>query len=250
MKKSLIIGGSTAGGLLVLLAAAFVLFPNIPQYINVKKNYEHIDDTVPEFEGAASGDSFKEYCKSGLKMKVPDDWEEGSMLYDLTSDGSSLTINRMDAEFYDISMENNEAYDPWEGYSHKEDEYRALFEKTGVKVPQHGLSSCMPYFIMDGITAKDCLELRGADKEIFREIADIKEEYSDNSAMWKLKSDDCTAYVNRPVYKVADDEMVMGDLWSVSIFPRENENDQFLVVLNCEDEVLVKQIINSIGLDN
>ena len=116
MKKGLIIGGGIVGGLFALMLAAFVIFPGIPTYIAAAKEYEHINEPMAEFEKVSEGTDFKEFSIKGIKLKGPENWNDGS--YDLHSpDGeSSLTIQHTNMKNMEMVLNSIEDYDTWEGY--------------------------------------------------------------------------------------------------------------------------------------
>lgn len=248
MKKILIIGGSIIGGLLALLLAAFIIFPGITGYIDAKKTYKYIDEPMAELEAVSPGDDFKEHSVDGIKIKVPGSWSENEGIYDLTDengDGSITVMTRNlknDEELFSGLIED---YDPWEGYEHEESEYRHFFESISEKVPQYGLSTYMIFGIRDFVTAKDCLKLRGKDREIFSEIAGIKDEAFESEDMWKFERPGFKAYVGHPKF-----EGMTGRIWNVNVFTEDDANDYFNVVLVSEDDYTAKQIINTIELDN
>lgn len=247
MKKILIIGGSIAGGLLALLLAAFIIFPGLSTYVSIKKECEHIDEPMAEFEAVSPGADFKEYSIEGLKLKVPGSWTEDTGFYDLKDEDANSTITilarnrKTDEETFSELLED---YDPWKEYKYEEDEYRHFFDSIGEKVPQYGLADCMVFCIRDCVTAKDCLKLRDKDKDVFCDVAAIKEEAFESEDMWKMKGTDFTAYVGHP--KISG---ISSRIWNVNISVEERENDYINVLMVSDDEHTVKQVIGSIELD-
>jgi hypothetical protein len=102
----------------------------------------------------------------------------------------------------------------------------------------------MVFYTRDYVTAKECLKLRGKDKDVFLDLAEDKEEAVDMEKMWKLKNNEYTAYAVQVLYSDYN-----GNTWDVNIFPNNNKNEVYTVTLKCPDETMAKQIISSAELE-
>jgi len=261
MKKALIISGAVLGFLLAAALVIFVFFPGLPTYLKVKHKYHHIDETVAEFEKTDVPSDYVSHTLKGVKFSIPSDWEgksaiEGAEASSYVSgeeskifvlDNDYKTYDELQNEYKDMlgdEYSDDDIYDPWEAFKYKEADYRHLYKEIGVDLPQYGLAYTMVFYTRNCITAKECLKLRGKDKDVFLALAEDKEEAVGMEKMLKVKNSEYTAYVVQVLYGGYS-----GNTWDVNIFPNSNKNEVYTVTLKCSDETTAKQIISSIELE-
>ncbi len=259
MKKIFTIGGAVLGTILAAALVIFIFFPGLPTYIIVKHKYDHIDELVPEFERSDIPADYVSHTLKGITFRTPSDWEghsavEGAEASSYKSgDEYRIFVLKTDhkqnaedtANYAALLGDDYEySYDPWESYKFTEADYRHFYKSIGTELPQYGLAYRLIWYTRNGFTAKDCLKLRGKDKEAFLELADNKEKAVDMEKMWQLKNSKYSAYVAQVLYGSYD-----GNIWDVTIFPNNNEDIDLLVTLKCPDETTARQIISSIELE-
>ena len=259
MKKALTIGG-IVGFLLISALVIFIFFPGLPTYLKVKHRYDHIDETVAEFEKSEVPSDFVSRSLKGVSFRIPADWEGSSPIEgreaSIYKSGKEYGIFVLDTDYkmyaelqeeyknmLSDEYDEDELYDPWEYYKYKEADYRHFYKTIGVDLPQYGLSSTMVFYTRDSFTAKECLKLRGKDKDVFLSLAEDKEAAVGMENMWKTKISGSTAYIGQEVYASYN-----GNLWVATIFPDDNPNKVYTVNLNCPDETMARQIISSVEL--
>ncbi|MCR5600433.1 MAG: hypothetical protein K6G33_06825 [Ruminococcus sp.] len=261
MKKTLTIGGTVLGFLLISALVISVFFPGLPTYLKVKHRYDHIDDLVPEFEKSEVPSDFASHSLKGVSFRIPADWEGSSpikggeassyksgkeyRIFVLTADYKELA--KLDEEYKNMlsdQYDKSDLYDPWEYYKFKEADYRHFYKTIGVDLPQYGLSSTMVFYTRNCLTAKKCLKLRGKDKDVFLDLAQTKEEAVGIEKMWKTKISGFNTYIGQEVSPGYN-----GNLWVATIFSDNTPDKVYTVTLNCPDETMAKQIISSVELE-
>ena len=261
MKKALTIGGCTIGFLLISALVIFIFFPGLPTYIKVKHDYDHIDELVPEFEKTEVPSDFVSRSLKGVSFSIPSDWEGSSPIEGREAStyksGKEYGIFVLDTDYKELAKlqeeykdmlsdqyDESDLYDPWEYYKYKEADYRHFYKTIGVDLPQYGLSSTMVFYTRDCLTAKNCLKLRGKDKDVFLSLAEDKEKAVGIENMWKTKISGFNAYIGQEIYAGYN-----GNLWVATIFPDDTPNKVYTVTLNCPDETMARQIISSVELE-
>ena len=247
--KAVMIALSIIGGILLIALIIFMFFPGLPTCIAAKCKYKHIDELPAEFEKTEV--SGEKTTLQGLKMLVPDGWtiNEGENGMTSADEKQSLLVLHADLKsqeqaLKELMVDPEYAYDPWDAYEKEENDYRYFFNVLNVDLPKYGLSTVFIYYIRDTFTAKSAIWLERPEREIFRELAEVKENAVDTEDMWKMSGDGFKAYVGH-----IDNEEFGGNMWTVTIFPEENSIDNYSVTMKCSDEKTVRQIISSIELD-
>jgi hypothetical protein len=243
MKKALTIGGAVLGFLLISALVIFIFFPGLPTYIKVKHKYKHIDEKVPAFEAVSAGADFKEYTIKGVKLKAPGDWSVTDNGLQASPEEKVLIVLSTDNKEQDEFLDSMKDYDPWDAYKYNKEDYTEFFRSVDVEPAQYGFSSKIIFYIRDYIDSKDCMSLRGQDKDIFLELADIKEKAVDTETMYKLNGSSFTGYIGRINFSGND------VIWNISIFPDGDDIHEYSVMINYSDETIAKQIISSIELE-
>jgi len=254
MKKALAIGGAVLGALLAAALVIFVFFPGLPTYFKVRHRFEHTDEKVPVFATEDIPGDFESHTLRGLRFSAPPDWKgyssiEGMEPNSYHSDGGDTIFithgdYSEDEENYLKAQETlGSGYDMWSGYEYDESDYRHMFASLGTELPQSYLSLRMLWYIRDGFTAKDCIKLRGRDKKVFLELAQVKDESIREEDIWKIDGDGFTAYAGQITGFGYE-----GKLWTVNVFPDGDENAYFMASIKCSDEETAKQMISSIEL--
>ena len=245
MKKTLIIGGAVLGFLLTAALVICVFFPGLPAFFKVKHQYKHINEKPNAFEIVPARADFKEFTLDGIKLKAPADCSlklGGSGLKSASGEAELVVLQTNNKE-QDETLDSFQDYDPWDTYKYEQEDYKVFFRSIGTEPPQYGFSSKILFYIRDYINAADCIRLRGKNKDIFFELADLKEKAMEAEDMQKLKSNNFTEYIGRIQYSGYE------DMWHLFIFPDGDDINTYLVTINCADETTAKQIISSIELE-
>lgn len=265
MKKALIIGGSIVGGLLVLLLAAFIFFPGIPTYIDVKMHNPSVDEVIEDFEIVDVPDDFETYSAKGVSFKMPKGAEK-SVTGSSVKLGKELSVLVMEedshemaallagyAEDPDIDIDYDP--DPWSSYLYEEDDYRHFFKSMDTEFPtDYNARSDVLWFTKGGFTAKDCLKLRGRDREIFKEFADNKEESVSFEKTYKTEGDGFSGYaccMNKKIdLETGDFKDVEGShQWTCHIYPDGSTTKYYFIMISGTNEDIKPQVISSIKLE-
>lgn len=253
MSRILKISGTALAVLLVIFTVIFIFFPGIPTYFKVKHDFEYIDTEIESYKTVSVPDDFKEYSKERLSVKVPDGFEskETEDMLSLTDGTSKMLITVSDSTENDKIMRDyaesqGEEYDKWEYYRYDEDDYREFFKKMKVPFPSEAVaSSDILWFNKGGFTAKDCLKLRGKNKDIFLEFAEIKDECWGMEKTWILKKDGFTMYVCRS----DGNDTVSYNYWTATVFPENSGSKYYYIMMPKTDEETVKQIFSSVEIN-
>lgn len=254
MKKALTIGGAVLGILLAAALVIFIFFPGIFTYLKVKHKFDHTDEKLSYFTVSEVPGSFESHTLKGVRFSTPSDWEPHSAIEGMepgsyrADDDYSIMVTesdyKKDAELREENKDILSEYDPWVAYKYNEADYRHFYKSIGIELPQYGLPDRLLWYTRDGFTSKDCLKLRGKDKDVFMELAQTKEEAVEWEKLEKLKGSGFTAYAGQEIHGSYN-----GDLWSITIYPDSDENQYYWVMLKCPDETLAKQIISSLELE-
>lgn len=264
MKKAVKISGVILGVIMIIALVIFIFFPGIFTYFKVKHKYSHIDDSLEKFEKLIVPDAFDAFTINGVKLKMP--YGSKRQTYDLTySDGSTrpeysniirykdeisvmITQNSISEQKKLLeqaeqsgSLDNLKAElgdDYWEDFS--DDEYKHYFDSVGDTVPRDDGSRV--FYTKDKLKASDCLHLRGRDMEIFKYLAECKDDAYEAEKSYILDISNCKAYISQ------DFLFYNGKLWTVFIYPKYNEDIKYFAIIRGDDEEMIKQIISSIEL--
>lgn len=145
--------------------------------------------------------------------------------------------------------------DPWESFLYDEETYRHFYKSMKAQYPtEYDARTELLWFIKDGFTAKDCLKLRGTDRKVFKEFADIKEEAVAYEDVYKLKGKGFFAYVCRIKKafsaETENEEEVTGHFrWSCTLFPDDSTTKYYFLMISGENDDIKPQVISSIELD-
>lgn len=187
MKKTLKITGIILGALVIAAIAVIVFFPGLPTYIKVKKNCPHIDETMGIYNdgGEAVPEDFVQTEINGILVSGP---------ADTLCDDSNLCAFKKDNELVVmiIESENEPLSYTDESCGFLIDDYRHFFQSLDVEMPETTYESME--FIRN-LTAKDCLKLRGTDREVFEEYAESKEIVAEIETVYYYKRDELSGFV-------------------------------------------------------
>ncbi|WP_295085488.1 hypothetical protein [Ruminococcus sp.] len=239
MKKVLTIGIA----ILVAVVIIFIFFPGLPTYFKVKHKYEYISKQISEFETVPAGADFKNFSINGLKLKAPADWSVTDNGMKSSSGETALIVTNKDNIEQDEFLDSLKDYNPWDQYKFNEEDYQEFFRTIGSEPAKYGFSSRILFYIRDNISAADCIRLHGKNKDIFLELAELKEKAVEAETMYKLNSSYFTGYIGRMNFSEYE------DLWDLFIFPKGDDTHTFMVKINYSDEITAKQIISSIELE-
>ena len=212
------------------------------------------------FESVDIPSDFVSHSLKGVSFRIPSDWEAHSAIKGAepgsyrSDDKSSIVVisynykeeAEREEEYKELLGDeyDENKYDLWEAYKYKEADYRHFYKSIGTELPQYGLPTRLFWYIREGFTAKDCLKLRGKDKDVFLELAQNKEEATEMENLAKIKGSDFSEYVGQIMYDGYD-----GNFWNVTLFPESDENQYYMVMVKCPDETIAKQIVSSIELE-
>lgn len=248
MKKTLKITGIIIGILLIAALVIFIFFPGLPTYFKVKTEYQHINDTISDFEKVTVPSYFDTYVIKGVKLKVPYDYSLTKTESGLRSSDEKATLYVIESsptKYTDILDEySDEEYDPWEYYEYEEDDYRSFFAAVDDTYPDdYHASSELLWYIKDRLTAETCLKLRGRDMDVFLEFAEIKDGAWEMENVWKISGSNFSGYAS---------ENITGDydvpFWTVNLYPEGSDNNYYFMIIRGADEGIIRQIISSIEL--
>ncbi|MBP5580850.1 MAG: hypothetical protein J6X85_03510 [Ruminococcus sp.] len=245
MKKALTIGGAVLGALLISALVMFIFCPGLPTYLKVKHKYEHIDEKLSAFETMPAEADLSDFTVNGIKLKAPADCSSNLNEHGLKSASgkAELLVIKRDNKGEDELLDSMQNYDPWDTYKFNKEDYAEFFRTIGVEPVQYGFSSRIIFYIRDYIDSKDCIDLRGQNKDIFLELADIKEKAVETETMYKLSGNSFTVYIGR--INLSGYE----DMWNIYIYPDSDDIHNYSIALTCPDETMARQIISSIELE-
>lgn len=187
MKKALKITGIIIGVLVIAALIIIVFFPGLPTYIKVKKDCPHIDETMGIYKDSADAvpEDFVQVELNGILISGPADA--------LRTDGSFVAFKKEnELAVMIIESENEPLSYTDESCGFLIYDYRHFFSSLDVKMPETTYESME---FVRNLTAKDCLKLRGTDKKVFEEYAEIKEIVSDIETVYYYERDDLTGFV-------------------------------------------------------
>ncbi len=265
MKKSLITGRITVGLLLASALLIYLFFPGILTYIDVKLNDPHINDVAEEFQKVDVPGSFKSFSTKGIRFSMPEGSEKNRSGSSVRKD-EEISVLIMENDSYKEFVQQQEmaenhdldidiSTDPWENFLYDEETYRHFYKSMQAQYPtEYDARSDVLWFIKDGFIAKDCLKLRGIDRKVFKEFADIKEEAVAYEDAYKLKGDGFFAYVCRIKKDLsatpADaNEITEHFQWSCTLFPDDSTTGYYFIMISGENDNIKPQVISSIELD-
>lgn len=257
MKKAVKISGVILGVILIIALVIFIFFPGIFTYFKVKHKYSHIDDSLGKFEKLIVPDAFDAFTINGVKLKMP--YGSKRQTYDLTyTDGSTrpeysniirykdeITILTKKSSFSEMKKLSEQASelielsDTEEEFS--EDEFRHYFNSVDEPIPQNSTERI--WYNKNKLKASDCLRLRGKDMEVFKYLAECKDAAYDAEITYINDIPGCDCYVSQNLL-----EEFKGNLWSVFIYPENDEDTYYYIMIRGKDEETIKQIISSIEL--
>lgn len=265
MKKSIIAGGISVGLLLAAALIIFVFFPGLLTYIDVKVNDPHINDVAEEFQKVEVPENFTSFSTKGLRFRMP----EGAVKNRSGSSirkGEEISVLIMENDSYKNFVQQQEmaanpdidldiSTDPWESFLYDEETYRHFYKSMKAQYPtEYDARSDILWFIKDGFIAKDCLKLRGIDRKVFKEFADIKEESVAYEDAYKLKGKGFFAYVCKIKKELSADSANAKEInehfqWSCTLFPDNSTTDYYFIMISGENDNIKPQVISSIELD-
>ena len=251
MRKAIKISSIVLGALLAAVLVIFIFFPGLPTYIRIKHKYSEINSTVPEFTKSEVPASFKGYSLKGVNFKVPADWK-GKSAYeggDVTSyrspdEKSTISVIKHGKASYDLLHSSESTiYDEWT-WEHSEEELRHFFDKMGCDYPDLWFDMWLIWLLRDGFTARDCLKLRGTDMDVFRELAEEKEEAFKLEDSWKISGEGFSGYIGH----MTSAGYAGKGIWNFYISPDGSEDTYYDVMIKCPDETTARQLISSVTL--
>lgn len=187
MKKALKITGIIIGALVIAALIIIVFFPGLPTYIKVKKDCPHIDETMGIYKDSADTvpEDFVQVELNGILISGPADA--------LRADGSFVAFKKEnELAVMVIESENEPLSYTDESCGFLIYDYRHFFSSLDVKMPENTYEGME---FVRNLTAKDCLKLRGTDKKVFEEYAEIKETVSDIETIYYYERDGLSGFV-------------------------------------------------------
>ncbi len=248
MKKVLKISGIAFGVIAVAAVIIIVFFPGLFTYIKVKHDYPSIDITMKEFKTVEIPQDFVEYEVGDIIISVPGSYTQKDYGFGFVSENDETVMGIYESDKLELIKTAEilgEPYDQWEYYDYEEDDYRSYFRAVDAPYPTlYDARTELLWYIRETLKAKDCLKLRGKDRDVFLEFADAKEGSLRMEDSWKLNIDGGTAYVSRNL----DDDILDHFYTSISIFPDNGGSEYWYIMINKENDEIVNQIVSSIRL--
>lgn len=244
MKKALKISGIILGILLSAWLAIVIFVPGLFTYFSVKHRYPNIDASLEEFKIEAVPQTFVTYDIKGLSFKVPRDCtksETGSIV-NYNDEARVAVIKTEESKMALLLEEANYDYDEWECYDYEESDYRHFFNTIGEDMPDD--TTELLWFQKDRLNAAMCLHLRGTDRKIFCELAEGKNGAYETENTYKMNKPGFTAYVSENIM----DEYAEKKMWTVVLYPDDNDDCHYFVMITGDNLEMKKQIISSIEL--
>lgn len=237
MKKAIKIGCIALSIILISALVIIIFFPGLFTYFKVKHDYKSIDATLEKFEYMDVPDDFKYYTKNGVSYAKPDGMEEGDDRLIVLPLKSSVSRNK------EILAQTEEYLGEFSVYNEKfsEKEYNEYFKKLNQTAPRDSTERL--FYAKTKLKAKDCLHLRGKNMEIFKDLANIKEENVSIETTYTLDIPGYDAYASQ-INGMGYD----GRLWTVHFYPRDDDDTYYSVIINNRNETIVKQVISSIEI--
>lgn len=185
MKKALKITGIIIGVLVIAALIIIVFFPGLPTYIKVKKDCPRIDETMGIYKDSTDTvpEDFVQVELKGILISGPADA--------LRTDGSFVAFKKENELAVMVIESENEPLS-YEGSNFSIHDHRHFFSSLDVKAPESNYESME---FVRNLTAKDCLKLRGTDKKVFEEYAEIKETVSDIETIYYYERDGLSGFV-------------------------------------------------------
>ena len=246
MRKAIKIGGAVLAFLAAAALVIFIFFPGLPTYMKLKSKYKNMDKHIAEFEKVSVPSDFKSYNIRGVSFKAPADWKLSDTKSSLRSpdeDSMIMVIKSNVPEEEKLLSESG--YDCWESYDFTKDEYEGLFRKLDIDVPEYDLNTRMLWMTKDELQLKDCIRLRGKDMDIFKDLADIKENAWDTENSWSMDTDTYKAFVGQILTNGFG-----GGMWTVTFYKNDKSQYRYFVTLKCPDRTTAKQIVSSMILND
>ena len=244
MKKGLRITAAVLGGLLLIAGLTWVILPGLPDYLRIRLTMPEVSSTPPDFVRAEVPADYVTYEIRGVRLRVPAEYSLLDSGHGFRSaDGKIGTlISQFDqATMYDYLQD----YDPWENYLYSEAEYRHYFASVGAPFPTDGEArSSVLWYCRDVLRAEDVLHLRGKDKKVFRELADVKRESLAQEDTWRITVPGGSGFVCKS--NPADNPA--GAYWSLTLFPEGGGSVYAYVYTREPDGETVRRIFSSAEL--
>lgn len=244
MKKGLIITASVLGTLLLIAGLTWLILPGLPDYLRVKLTMPQVDSDLPDFVRAEVPADYVTYEIRGVRLSVPAEYELLDTGHGFRSaDGKVGTlISQFDqATMYDYLPD----YDPWENYLYTEAEYRHYFASVGAPYPDDGEArTTVLWYCRDVLRAKDVLHLRGKDRAVFRELAEVRRDSLQQEDTWRITVPGGDGFVCRSNAA----ENPAGAYWSLTLFPEGGGSVYDLVYTREPDGETARRIFSSVEI--
>ncbi len=247
MKKFFTVGGIAFGVLLIAALVILIFFPGLPTYFNVKKEFEHIDDTIPRFETVEVPVDYETYTVKGVSFKMPKGAETAGLTGSKYVYGGEVSVMVMESDTYadeQVMKEYDPEYDQWQYYDHEEKQFRHFFRTISEPYPDRAeASNDILWFIKGKLDSKMCLKLRGDDKDIFLELAEDKEEAYEAENTYRINGSGFSGYASESLGTIVAD-----GLWTVNIYPDGGGSKYYFMMITGDNEEMKMQAISSIEL--
>lgn len=261
MKKALKITVAVLGVILVGVLALYLLFPGLPTYFKVKKDFPSIDRRMETLEDMPVPESFKGFEVNGVYLEVPEGAQLGergnSINYNdetlvLVTKNDSIEVDKTARELAETYEDMPYSENPFEYYLYEEEDYIHFFDSIDAEYPTiyNAKSTMLIWFMRDGFTSKDCLKLRGKDIDVFLEFAEVKEENLKMETTYKVNGDNFTGMFS--VFKPDGLSDIGGPdmsyLSTFYIYPDDDYSEYYCVMIKSTDTELKKQIASTVRL--
>ena len=234
MKKAAL-AACIAGGVIAAGAAVFAVIPGPFVYLFVKVRYPNISRTIPQYAVCDVPADYQPYTIRGLTLSVPADFTLLDSGHGFTDkDGkTAVFISRSD------QTELAEYTDTWKYYHYSEADYRRYFEAVGAPYPDAAdARTKLLWYCKDTLMPEDCLDLRGRNCLIFRELAENKNDAWESEETWNLPMNGAKAYAS-----YSDFDAVTGKPYcSLLVYPDDCRSDEIFVLIRTEKNAAMQMI--------
>ncbi len=241
MKKGLRITAAVLGALLLIAGLTWLFLPGLPDYLRIRLTMPEVGSDLPDFVRAEVPADYVTYEIRGVRLSVPADYTLLDSGHGFRgADGKTGTlISQFDqATMYDYLQD----YDPWENYLYTEAEYRHYFASVGAPCPNdEEARTSVLWYCRDVLRPEDVLHLRGTDKKVFRELADVKRESLAQEDTWRITVPGGSGFVckSNPAGNPA------GAYWSLTLFPEGGGSVYDFVYTRELNEETVRRMFSS-----
>ena len=240
MKKALVIAAAAAGILLAGAAAGYACFPGLPDYIKVRRQYAGFDAGIPDFEKEPVPADFVTYTVRGLQISVPPEYTplDSGHGFRNAEGKTALLHTQQDKKTLSSYIQD---YDPCADSHCYEAGYRHYFQAVGAPFPtDDDPKTDLMWYCRDVLRSRDVLHLRGRDRDVFWELAAVRDESLGQEETWRFSLPGGSGFVCKG--------SLAGSYWTLTLFPEGGGSVYDYVHVREPDDQTVRRIFSSVQL--